>query len=75
MVLLKMVDLNGEELGLIRYCLLFLKKNSVWINFFVLQRGEKVEVMTDFLFLASKITADGDCSLKSEDDCFLAGKL
>ena len=23
--------------------------------------GEKVEVMTDFLFLASKITADGDC--------------
>lgn len=40
-MLLKMVDLNGEELGLIRYCLLFLKKNSVWINFFVLQRGEK----------------------------------
>ena len=26
MVLLKMVDLNGEELGLIRYCLLFKKK-------------------------------------------------
>ena len=25
-------------------------------------KGEKVEVMTDFLFLASKITADGDCS-------------
>ena len=24
--------------------------------------GEKVEVVTDFLFLASKITADGDCS-------------
>ena len=24
--------------------------------------GEKVEVMTDFLLLASKITADGDCS-------------
>ena len=23
---------------------------------------EKVEVMTDFLFLGSKITADGDCS-------------
>ena len=40
MVLLKMVDLNGGELGLIRYCLLF-KKNSVWINFFVLQRGKK----------------------------------
>ena len=24
--------------------------------------GEKVEVVTDFIFLASKITADGDCS-------------
>ena len=26
--------------------------------------GEKVEVVTDFLFLGSKITADGDCSLE-----------
>ena len=25
-------------------------------------RGEKMEVVTDFLFLGSKITADGDCS-------------
>ena len=24
--------------------------------------GEKVETVTDFLFLGSKITADGDCS-------------
>ena len=24
--------------------------------------GEKVEAVTDFLFLSSKITADGDCS-------------
>ena len=24
--------------------------------------GEKVETMTDFLFLGSKITADSDCS-------------
>ena len=24
--------------------------------------GEKVEVVTDFLFLGSKITMDGDCS-------------
>ena len=24
--------------------------------------GEKVEVVTDFLFLGSKITANGDCS-------------
>ena len=26
--------------------------------------GEKVEVVTDFLFLSSRITADGDCSHK-----------
>ena len=26
--------------------------------------GEKVEVVTDFIFLGSKITADGDCSHK-----------
>ena len=25
-------------------------------------KGEKVKVLTDFLFLGSKITADGDCS-------------
>ena len=24
--------------------------------------GEKVEVVTDFIFLGSKVTADGDCS-------------
>ena len=37
--------------------------------------GEKVEVVTDFLFLGSKITVDGDCSHESEDDSFLARKL
>ena len=26
------------------------------------QKGEKVEVVTDFIFLGSKITVDGDCS-------------
>ena len=35
---------------------------------------EKVEAVTDFLFLGSKITADSECSLKSEDNCFLEGK-
>ena len=35
--------------------------------------GENVEVVTDFLFLGSKITGDGDC--RKENICFLAGKL
>ena len=37
--------------------------------------GEKVEVVTDFLFLGSKITADGDCSLEIRRQLLiLAGK-
>ena len=35
---------------------------------------EKVNVVTDFLFLGSKITVDGDWSHKFEDDSFSAGK-
>ena len=31
----------------------------------------KVEAMTDFLFLGSKIIVDGDSSLKLKDACFL----
>ena len=36
--------------------------------------GEKVEIVTGFVFLGSKITADGDCSHEIRNDCFLAGK-
>ena len=36
--------------------------------------GEKVEAVTDFLFLGSKITVMVTAAMKSEDDCFLAGK-
>ena len=35
----------------------------------------KVETVTDFIFLGSKITADGDCSHKIEDACSLEEKL
>ena len=37
--------------------------------------GENVEVMTDFLFLGPRITVDVTAAMKSEGDCFLAGKL
>ena len=37
--------------------------------------GENVEAVTDFLYLVSKITVDGDCIMKLEDACSLAGKL
>ena len=35
---------------------------------------EAVETMTDFLFLGSKITADGDCSHEVKRCLFLGGK-
>ena len=35
---------------------------SIWPHYFMTNRGAKVEVVTDFLFLGSKITGDGDCS-------------
>ena len=30
------------------------------------REGEKVEAVTDFIFLGSKVTADGDCSHEIE---------
>ena len=37
--------------------------------------GETVETVSDFIYLGSKITADGDCSLKLKDTCSLEEKL
>ena len=37
--------------------------------------GETAETMADFIFLGSKITADGDCSHDIKRRLFLQGKL
>ena len=37
--------------------------------------GETVETVADFIFLGSKITADGDCCHEIKDACSLEGKL
>ena len=37
--------------------------------------GEKVEIVADFIFLGSKITADGDCSHEIERCLLLERKL
>ena len=37
--------------------------------------GETVETVSDFIFLGSKITADGDCSHEIKDAYSLKGKL
>ena len=37
--------------------------------------GETMGTGTDFVFLGSKITADGDYTMKLKDACSLKGKL
>ena len=37
--------------------------------------GETRETVTDFVFLGSKVTADGDCSHEIKDACSLEEKL
>ena len=37
--------------------------------------GETVETVSDFIFLGSKITADGGCSLEITRRLLLAGKV
>ena len=37
--------------------------------------GKKVDVVTDFLFLGSKITADGDCSHEIKRRLLLGKKV
>ena len=37
--------------------------------------GEKVETVTDFIFLGSKITADGIAAMKLKDACSLEENL
>ena len=39
------------------------------------QIGEKVKVVTDFLFLGSTITADGDCSHEIRRQLLLGSKV
>ena len=40
-----------------------------------LEDGETVETVSHFIFLCSKITADGDCSCEIKDAYSLEGKL
>ena len=37
--------------------------------------GKTMETVTDFIFLGSKITVDGDCCMKLKDGCSLEEKL
>ena len=48
---------------------------AIHFHHFMGNRWEKVGTVTDFTFLGSKITADGDFSLKLKDACSLEEKL
>ena len=59
--LLRRVKVKSEKAGL----KLNIKKAKIMASGSIISwqiEGEKVEVVTDFFFLGSKITADGDCS-------------
>ena len=49
---------ESEKVGL----KLNIQKTKIWSHHFMANRRGKVERMTSFLFLGSKITVDGDCS-------------
>ena len=56
----------------------FLKETKIMASSPITSRkieGEKVEAVTDFLFLGSKITAEGDWSHEMKDTCSLEEKL
>ena len=70
--LLKKVKEKSEEVGL----KLSIQKTKIMasgpITLWRIE-GEKVETVTDFIFLGSKITADGDCSHEIKR-CLLLGR-
>ena len=50
--------------------------HGIWAHHFTANRRDKVEAVTDFIFLGFKITADGDCGHKIiKDACLLKEKL
>ena len=71
--LLMKVNEESEKVGL----KLNIKKNKIMASGPITSRqidGERVETVTDFIFLGSKITADGDCSHKIKRHLLLGKK-
>ena len=56
--LLLRVKEENEKAGL----KLIIRKTKIWSHHFMAKRWGKMETVTDFIFLGSKISADGDCS-------------
>ena len=72
--LLMKVKVESEKVGL----KLYIQKTKIMASGTTTSweiDGETVETVSDFIFLGSKITADGDYSLKLKDTYSLEGKL
>ena len=72
--LLMKVKEESEKAGL----KLNIQKTKIMISGHIISwqiDGEPMETVTDFLFLGSKITADGDCSHEIKDTYSLEEKL
>ena len=72
--LLMKVKEESEKVGL----KLSIQKTKIMAVSSIISRqidGETVETVSDFIFLGSKITADGDCSMKFKNAYSLERKL
>ena len=69
--LLMKVKEESEKVGL----KLNIQKTKIMASGPITSLEINVETVSDFIFLGSKITADGDCSLKLKDICSLEEKL
>ena len=49
--------------------------HGIWSHHFMANRWGTVEAVSDFIFLGSKITADGDCSHEIKRRLLLARKV
>ena len=49
--------------------------HGIWAHHFMGNRWETVETVSDFIFLGSKITADGDCSHEIKRRLLLVRKV
>ena len=51
------------------------KDHDIWSHHFMANRWETVGTVADFIFLGSKITADGDCSHEIKRHLLLGRKV
>ena len=70
--LLMKVNEESEKLGLKQYSKMKIMASSPITSWKI--DGETMETMTDFIFLDSKITADGDCSHENKRHLHLRRK-